>query len=64
MGSSDGISRNVEVVSDNDPIVTVKLLCDGCNEEIETIEVFEDELESLPDRPLHDSPECSQKARS
>lgn len=66
-GSTDNeqlVSENVEIVDSNGSAVEVRLICDGCGEEIDQFEVFEDQVESLPDRPLHDSLSCSKEARS
>lgn len=61
--SSHDLPDGVEVVSDDGAVVTVRLTCAGCGDEVETIDMFADRLSDLESEPLHDSFECASKAR-
>lgn len=57
------LPEGYEVVSDDGAVVTVRLTCAGCGDEVKTIDMFADRLSDLESEPLHDSFECASKAR-
>jgi hypothetical protein len=61
-GNSLDVSEHIELVDQDGVVATVRLICAGCGDEIDEMDVFEDQLENIPDTPIHDSVSCQKEA--
>jgi hypothetical protein len=60
--TSPDVSEHIELVDQDGVVATVRLICAGCGDEIDEMDVFEDQFENLPDTPIHDSVSCQKEA--
>jgi len=60
--TSPDVSEHIELVDQDGVVATVRLICAGCSDEIDEMDVFEDQLENLPDTPIHGSVSCQKEA--